>query len=317
MAGPGAVPGTPGTGRLFVGTSGFSYPAWAPRFYPPGTRSTDLLAAYGDATVLLRAQQHVLPAPDRAAIAAWCAATPAGFRFAVKAQRGGSLRALLADPIGHRRLAHRAVPPLRGQARLRPVPGPGGGAARRRAPGGPAGGLAGRPPAHRRVPRSVVGGRRGVRPARGRRGRLVLDRPRRRSRAADAPADRVLAVRPAAPRELRRGRARGLGRPSRAVPRCRAATRTSCSATTTTGPRRSGRCGWRSWSRRAPARVRRLTGSAGSGSRALRRAEGDEDDEALGDVVEAMLDAGRHERRRARADRRRPRRPSAAGRGRS
>jgi hypothetical protein len=42
MTGPGDVPGPPGrasgTGRLFVGTSGFSYAAWAPKFYPQGTR---------------------------------------------------------------------------------------------------------------------------------------------------------------------------------------------------------------------------------------------------------------------------------------
>ena len=53
MAGPGDVPGTSGdathqAGRLFVGTSGFSYPDWAPRFYPPGIKSKDLLAAYGE-----------------------------------------------------------------------------------------------------------------------------------------------------------------------------------------------------------------------------------------------------------------------------
>ncbi len=33
-------------GRLYVGTSGFSYPAWVPRFYAPGKASRKLLAAY-------------------------------------------------------------------------------------------------------------------------------------------------------------------------------------------------------------------------------------------------------------------------------
>lgn len=36
--------------------------------------------------------------PTAAAIAAWLAATPGDFRFAVKAQRGGSFRALQVDP---------------------------------------------------------------------------------------------------------------------------------------------------------------------------------------------------------------------------
>jgi uncharacterized protein YecE (DUF72 family) len=105
MAGPGDMPGTPGgspgpPGRLFVGTSGFSYPAWAPRFYPPGTRPRDLLAAYGTRLSCCELNNTFYRHPSEGAIAAWSAATPAAFRFAVKAQRGGSMRALLADPVG-------------------------------------------------------------------------------------------------------------------------------------------------------------------------------------------------------------------------
>ena len=33
------------TGRLYVGTSGFSYPGWAPRFYPAGLKGDGLRAA--------------------------------------------------------------------------------------------------------------------------------------------------------------------------------------------------------------------------------------------------------------------------------
>ena len=33
-------------GRVLAGTSGFSYPGWVPRFYPPGSRSRDLLSHY-------------------------------------------------------------------------------------------------------------------------------------------------------------------------------------------------------------------------------------------------------------------------------
>ena len=39
-----SYPVTPG--RLLVGTSGFSYPDWTPRFYPAGTRPADRLAVY-------------------------------------------------------------------------------------------------------------------------------------------------------------------------------------------------------------------------------------------------------------------------------
>ena len=33
-------------GRLYAGTSGFSYPAWAPRFYPPGRARECAAPAY-------------------------------------------------------------------------------------------------------------------------------------------------------------------------------------------------------------------------------------------------------------------------------
>jgi uncharacterized protein YecE (DUF72 family) len=83
-----------GRGRLYVGTSGFSYRDWAPRFYPAGTRSADLLRAYAERlpAVELNNTFYRQPRPD--AVAAWLKDTPADFRFAVKSQRGGSMRAL-------------------------------------------------------------------------------------------------------------------------------------------------------------------------------------------------------------------------------
>lgn len=103
MARPGEAPGPPGeshaaTGRLFVGTSGFSYASWAPRFYPPGLRAADLLAAYGTRLSCCEINNTFYRHPSEASVASWVGATPPSFRFAVKAQRGGSLRALLADP---------------------------------------------------------------------------------------------------------------------------------------------------------------------------------------------------------------------------
>ena len=107
MAAPGAIPGpdpgpgpTARLGRLFVGTSGFSYPAWAPTFYPPGLRSTELLAAYAARLSSCELNNTFYRHPTAAAIAAWCAATPTSFRFVVKALKGGSVRALTTDPVG-------------------------------------------------------------------------------------------------------------------------------------------------------------------------------------------------------------------------
>src|SRR5260221_5249198 len=105
MASPGDMPGAPGdgpaaTGRLFVGTRGFSYPKWAPKFYAPGLRPGDLLAAYGTRLSCCEINNTFYRHPTETSVASWVAATPATFRFAVKAQRGGSMRALLADPTG-------------------------------------------------------------------------------------------------------------------------------------------------------------------------------------------------------------------------
>jgi uncharacterized protein YecE (DUF72 family) len=88
----------PRPGRALVGTSGFAYRDWAPRFYPPGVRAADLLRAYGERldAVELNNTFYVKPSPN--AIAGWLAATPASFRFCAKAQRGGAWRAMRDDP---------------------------------------------------------------------------------------------------------------------------------------------------------------------------------------------------------------------------
>ena len=86
------------TGRLRVGTSGFAYPDWAPRFYPPGLPSARLLEHYALHLSAVELNNTFYRSPSPGAVAAWVAATPPDFRFAVKAQRGGSFRALLVDP---------------------------------------------------------------------------------------------------------------------------------------------------------------------------------------------------------------------------
>jgi uncharacterized protein YecE (DUF72 family) len=85
-------------GRLRVGTSGFAYPGWAPRFYPAGLPSARLLEHYATRLSAVELNNTFYRSPTPAAVAAWLAATPADFRFAIKAQRGGSYRALQVDP---------------------------------------------------------------------------------------------------------------------------------------------------------------------------------------------------------------------------
>jgi len=85
-------------GRLLVGTSGFAYPDWTPRFYPAGTRAAGFLRAYGERLPAVELNATFRRRPTASAIRGWVAATPPEFRFSVKAQRGSAVRALWGDP---------------------------------------------------------------------------------------------------------------------------------------------------------------------------------------------------------------------------
>jgi len=86
-------------GRLYVGTSGFAYPDWSPLFYPAGLRGDALLPWYARTFRSCELNNTFYQQPSESKVAAWLAATPDDFRFAVKAQRGGSFRALNVDPV--------------------------------------------------------------------------------------------------------------------------------------------------------------------------------------------------------------------------
>jgi uncharacterized protein YecE (DUF72 family) len=82
-----------------VGTSGFAYPDWAPRFYPAGLRAAGLLPHYATRLPAVELNNTFYQQPSPAKVASWLDATPAAFRFVVKAQRGGSWRAIrVPDP---------------------------------------------------------------------------------------------------------------------------------------------------------------------------------------------------------------------------
>jgi uncharacterized protein YecE (DUF72 family) len=85
-------------GRLFVGTSGFAYPGWSPRFYPPGLRGDALLSHYATRLSAVELNNTFYQSPSESKVAAWVSATPPRFRFSVKAQRGGSWRAMSGSP---------------------------------------------------------------------------------------------------------------------------------------------------------------------------------------------------------------------------
>ena len=70
--------------RLYVGTSGWSYPSWKPGFYAPGTKSEDFLRYYAERfpTVELNTTGYRLPREEL--FERWAEQAPPGFLFAPK-----------------------------------------------------------------------------------------------------------------------------------------------------------------------------------------------------------------------------------------
>lgn len=104
--------------RVFVGTSGFSYPEWKGTFYPPGLKADGMLAFYAGhlPSVEINNTFYKMPAPE--VMEAWASTVPDAFRFVLKAPQrithrerlaGGpeSLEAFLrrSDPLGSKRAA--------------------------------------------------------------------------------------------------------------------------------------------------------------------------------------------------------------------
>jgi uncharacterized protein YecE (DUF72 family) len=70
--------------RLYVGTSGWSYPSWKPAFYPADAKPAEFLAHYAERlrAVELNTTGYRLPAEEQ--FERWAAHTPPGFQFAPK-----------------------------------------------------------------------------------------------------------------------------------------------------------------------------------------------------------------------------------------
>ncbi len=74
-------------GRLFLGTSGYVYSHWRRRFYPRGLPARAWLAYYAERFTTVELNNPFYRLPTTEMFAAWRAAVPAGFVFAVKASR--------------------------------------------------------------------------------------------------------------------------------------------------------------------------------------------------------------------------------------
>jgi uncharacterized protein YecE (DUF72 family) len=72
-------------GRLYAGSSGFSYREWVGPLYPGGARPDDYLRLYAERLPAVELNTSFYRLPTEEQFARWGAQTPAGFRFAVKA----------------------------------------------------------------------------------------------------------------------------------------------------------------------------------------------------------------------------------------
>lgn len=87
-----------GAGRLYIGTSGWTYPHWAGgRFYPKGLRQGEWLAYLATRFNTVEINSTYYRLPRESMVERWRTVTPGHFRFAVKCWRMITHRKKLRD----------------------------------------------------------------------------------------------------------------------------------------------------------------------------------------------------------------------------
>ena len=86
------------TARAFVGTSGWSYATWRPKFYPEGMKAKQFLAYYATKFRTIEINYTFNHLPSEKNVADWTAATGDDFAFGLKASQQITHRAQLREP---------------------------------------------------------------------------------------------------------------------------------------------------------------------------------------------------------------------------
>lgn len=88
-------------GKIYLGTSGWSYGHWKGSFYPVGCQPAQMLKVYADhfSTTEINSTFYRLPSPD--SLKRWRRSTPEGFVFSVKASRFITHMKKLKEPEDH------------------------------------------------------------------------------------------------------------------------------------------------------------------------------------------------------------------------
>jgi uncharacterized protein YecE (DUF72 family) len=106
---------------LFVGTSGFAYPAWKPGFYPARLPANQFLKHYAQRLNCVEINYTFRRLPAAATLAAWVEAARPGFVFAVKANMRITHILRLRNAEQATEIFLKAVDPLRTSRRLGPI----------------------------------------------------------------------------------------------------------------------------------------------------------------------------------------------------
>ena len=104
--------------QLFAGTSGFSYPAWKPAFYPPKVPSKKFLEYYATRLNSVEANYTFRRLASSSVLNGWLAATPPGFQFACKAHQTLTHIMKMKDAEAFTDLFLKSLEPLRAARRL-------------------------------------------------------------------------------------------------------------------------------------------------------------------------------------------------------
>ena len=72
---------------LFAGASGYSFKEWCGTFYPEKIKAGDMLGFYAERLPTVEINNTFYRMPRETMLEDWAAATPEGFRFAIKASR--------------------------------------------------------------------------------------------------------------------------------------------------------------------------------------------------------------------------------------
>ena len=111
----------PAKSRLFAGTSGFSYPAWKPAFYPEKLAAAKFLAHYATRLNSVEINYTFRHLPSAKTLEGWVNSTPEGFAFALKAPMRLTHIMRLKNAAEFTEVFLKSIDPLRAVGRLGPV----------------------------------------------------------------------------------------------------------------------------------------------------------------------------------------------------